>query len=168
MKMIIQPFIRSAPRLLAFVFLIIFLGVLTNCDKHDSNNNNNPSDSTKVDMQLVADGLTSPIGVVASPDNTGRLFVLDRVGIIGIIDQTRNKLSTPFIDVTSTMVALSAGYDDRGLLGLAFHPQFATNHKFYVYYQLPPRTGNNLSRISEFQASASDANVADMSSEKIL
>jgi len=168
MKMIIQPFIRSAPRLLAFVFLIIFLGVLTNCDKHDSNNNNNPSDSTKVDMQLVADGLTSPIGVVASPDNTGRLFVLDQVGKIWIIDQTGNKLSTPFIDVTSTMVALSASYDERGLLGLAFHPQFATNHKFYVYYQLPPRTGNNLSRISEFQASASDANVADMSSEKIL
>jgi len=166
--MIIQPFIRSAPRLLAFVFLIIFLGVLTNCDKHDSNNNNNPSDSTKVDMQLVADGLTSPIGVVASPDNTGRLFVLDQVGKIWIIDQTGNKLSTPFIDVTSTMVALSASYDERGLLGLAFHPQFATNHKFYVYYQLPPRTGNNLSRISEFQASASDANVADMSSEKIL
>ena len=168
MKMIIQPFIRSAPRLLAFVFLIIFLGVLTNCDKHDSNNNNNPSDSTKVDMQLVADGLTSPIGVVASPDNTGRLFVLDQVGKIWIIDQTGNKLSTPFIDVTSTMVALGASYDERGLLGLAFHPQFATNHKFYVYYQLPPRTGNNLSRISEFQASASDANVADMSSEKIL
>ena len=119
-------------------------------------------------MQLVADGLTSPIGVVASPDNTGRLFVLDQVGKIWIIDQTGNKLSTPFIDVTSTMVALGASYDERGLLGLAFHPQFATNHKFYVYYQLPPRTGNNLSRISEFQASASDANVADMSSEKIL
>ena len=72
------------------------------------------------------------------------------------------------MDVTSVMVSLSASYDERGLLGLAFHPQFATNHKFYIYYQLPPLTGNNLSRISEFQTSASDANVADMASEKIL
>jgi len=168
MKMIIQAFIRKPLRPLAFVFLIIFLGVLTDCDKNDSNNNNNPTDSTKVDMQMVADGLTSPIGVVACPDNTGRLFVIDQVGKIWIIDQTGNKLSTPFIDVSSTMVALSASYDERGLLGLAFHPQFATNHKFYIYYQLPPRTGNNLSRISEFQTSSSDANVADMGSEKVL
>ena len=139
-----------------------------NCKKNDRDNNNNPTDSTKVDLQLVADGFVSPIGVVASPDNTSRLFVIDQAGKIWIIDQSGNKLSTPFIDVTSAMVPLNAGYDERGLLGLAFHPQFATNHKFYIYYQLPPRTGNNLSRISEFQTSSSNANVVDMASEKIL
>jgi glucose/arabinose dehydrogenase len=74
------------------------------------------------------------------------------------------------MDVVSTMIPLTANYDERGLLGLAFHPQFATNHKFYIYYQLPPRTANsnNLSRISEFQTSGADANVADMASEKII
>src|SRR5438046_7953442 len=80
------------------------------------------------------------------------------------------------MDVTSTLIPLNPTYDERGLLGLAFHPQFSSNHKFYVYYQLPPRAGgpsagipwNNLSRISEFQVSTSDANAADMSSEKIL
>jgi glucose/arabinose dehydrogenase len=72
------------------------------------------------------------------------------------------------MDVTSMLVPLSASSDERGLLGLAFHPQFATNHKFYIYYQLPPRTGNNLTRISEFQTSASDVNVADLGTEKIL
>ncbi|MFI5187836.1 MAG: PQQ-dependent sugar dehydrogenase, partial [Chitinophagales bacterium] len=74
------------------------------------------------------------------------------------------------------LIPLSAGYDERGLLGLAFHPQFATNHKFYIYYQLPPRAGgpapgsswDNLSRISEFQTSISNDNVADMSTEKII
>jgi glucose/arabinose dehydrogenase len=170
MKMVFRAFIRKPARLLAIVSLFIFLGVLTNCKKNDNNNNNNnnPSDSTKVDLQLAAEGFASPIGIVASPDNTGRLFVIDQVGKIWIIDQNGNKLYTPFMDVSSVLVTLNAGYDERGLLGLAFHPQFATNRRFYIYYQLPPRSGNNLSRISEFQASASDANVADMGTEKIL
>lgn len=170
--MIIRTFVRKPAHFFAIISLFIFLAIsLPNCEKNDSNNNNNsnnPPGSTKVDLQLVAEGFTSPIGVVASPDNTGRLFVIDQAGKIWIIDQAGNKLTTPFLDVTSVMVALNAGYDERGLLGLAFHPQFATNHKFYIYYQLPPRTGNNLSRISEFQTSSSDVNTADMSTEKIL
>ena len=171
--MIIRSFVENPARLLP-VTLFIFLGVLlTNCEKNEGSNNNNnnpPQDSAKVDMQLVAEGFASPIGVVAPPDNTGRLFVIDQVGKIWIIDQNGNKLSTPFMDVTSSMIPLTANYDERGLLGLAFHPQFSTNHKFYIYYQLPPRTGNanNLSRISEFQTSGSDANLADLASEKIL
>src|SRR5436190_7869466 len=171
MKMINPSLISNHAHLLITVSLFIFLGAsLTNCEKNDNNNNNNNNqpDTTKIDLQLVADGFVSPIGLVASPDNTGRLFVIDQAGKIWIIDQGGNKLPTPFIDVTSTLVALTGSYDERGLLGMAFHPQFATNHKFYIYYQLPPRTRNNLSRISEFQTSVSDANVADMASEKIL
>ncbi len=80
------------------------------------------------------------------------------------------------MDVSAMIVALNPNYDERGLLGLAFHPQFSTNRKFYVYYQVPPRPGgptptttwNNLSRISEFKASATNANVTDMSSERII
>ena len=173
--MIIPTFVRKPAPVFITVFLFIFLfAILTNCKKNNhnnnnsNNNNNNPPDSTKVDMQLVADGFVSPIGVVASPDNTGRLFVIDQVGKIWIIDQSGNGQSTPFMDVSSMIVPLNASSDERGLLGLAFHPKFATNHKFYIYYQLRPRTGNNLSRISEFQTSASDPNAADMASEKIL
>jgi len=168
--MIIRAFARKPRHIFAIAFLFIFSAeLLTNCKKdHNNSNNNTPSDSTQVDLQLVADGFVSPIGLVAPPDNTGRLFVIDQAGKISIIDQNGNKLSTPFIDVTSSLVSLNSNYDERGLLGFAFHPQFASNHKFYIYYQLPPRTGNNLSRISEFQTSASDANVADMGSEKII
>jgi glucose/arabinose dehydrogenase len=145
MKMII----RSATGKLAQVFLFISLFValsvlLIHCKKDD-----HPATETKVDIQLVADGFVSPVGVVASPDNTGRLFVIDQVGKIWIIDQNGNKVSTPFIDLSPVLVPLNAGSDERGLLGFAFHPQFASNHKFYVYYQLPPRAGggswNNLS-----------------------
>lgn len=130
----------------------------------------------KVDIKEVATGFVSPVGLVSVPDNTGRLFVIDQIGKIWIIDSMGNKSSTPFMDISSVIIPLSAGGDERGLLGLAFHPQFASNHKFYIYYQLPARPGgppggtswNNLSRVSEFQASSANGNIADMTSEKIL
>jgi glucose/arabinose dehydrogenase len=158
-----------------FTYALCYLAIagfflLTSCNKNDDD------DIPRVDMQLVADGFASPIGVVSSPDNTDRLFVLDQVGKIWIIDGGGNKLSTPFMDVSSMIAPLSPNYDERGLLGLAFHPDFANNRRFYIYYQLPPRAGgptptttwNNFSRISEFKASAGNANAADMASERII
>src|SRR5215467_8354620 len=112
--------------------------LLSDCKKND--HPSNPS-TENVDLKQIADGFVSPIGVVAVPDNTGRLFVIDQIGKIWIIDSAGNKMTTPFFDVSSVIVPLNPGYDERGLLGLAFHPQFATNHKFYVYYQLPRRSG---------------------------
>lgn len=162
---------------LFFLFVIISSFTLvsflfTRCDKND----NGPAANTRVDLQLVADGFVSPIGLVASPDNTGRLFVIDQAGKIWIVDSTGNKVATPFMDVTALLAPLNPNYDERGLLGLAFHPQFATNRRFYIYYLRPPHAGgptpttswNNLSRISEFQVSAADANIADMGTEKII
>src|SRR5205823_10889727 len=63
-----------------------------------------------------------------------------------------------------------------GLLSMAFHPDFKTNGKFYIFYTAPPNSGgpdnshawNNLTRISEFKVSVSDANTADMSGERII
>jgi glucose/arabinose dehydrogenase len=166
MKMIIYSATGKLAQVFLFIFLFVALSVLLiHCKKDD-----HPATETKVDIQLVADGFVSPVGVVASPDNTGRLFVIDQVGKIWIIDQNGNKVSTPFIDLSPVLVPLNAGSDERGLLGFAFHPQFASNHKFYVYYQLPPRASggswNNLSRISEF--TSPDGNTADMGSEKVL
>lgn len=135
-----------------------------------------------VDIQLVADNFVSPIGLVAVPDNSKRLFVIDQIGKIWIINASGNKLATPFLDVTSKMVTLSPGYDERGLLGLAFHPDYSTNGKFYVFYTAPPPPGgpttdagntglpkvwNNMTTVSEFHVSA-NPNVADMGSERII
>ncbi|HEY2722130.1 MAG TPA: PQQ-dependent sugar dehydrogenase [Chitinophagaceae bacterium] len=172
MKISIRPIVSKSVEIIAVVFILIVASIfLVQCKKNDHSVTN-----AKIDLKQIADGFTSPLGVVAPPDNTGRLFVIDQIGKIWIIDSTGNKLPTPFFDVSSSLVALSASYDERGLLGLAFHPQFATNHKFYVYYQLPPRAGgpdasdswNNLSRIAEFQTSAGNDNVVDMTTQKIL
>ena len=153
-------------------FLVAGLVALNGCHKNDHHNPH----KEKVDLELIADGFVSPLGVVAAPDKSGRLFVIDQVGKIWIIDDAGNKLTTPFIDVTSMMVPLMPNFDERGLLGLAFHPEYKANGRFFIYYQLPPRDGgpetgvawNNLSRISEFKVSASNPDVADMSSEKVV
>ena len=104
------------------VFLITGLLLMHSCHKND---HHSPFD--KVDLELVADGFVSPLGVVAVPDDSDRLFIIDQAGKIWIIDASGNKLSTPFIDVTSMMVPLMPNFDERGLLGLAFHPGLPTN-----------------------------------------
>ena len=129
----------------------------------------------EVDIQLVAGSFVSPIGVIPVPDQTGRLFVIDQVGPVWVINSQGEKLPTPFIDLSSRMVALQAGFDERGLLGLAFHPSYATNGRFFVFYNAPPRPGgptpttswNNLIRISEFRVSM-NANMADINSERVI
>lgn len=158
----------SGTLLLMFMAVLLLLG---SCRKIDHILNR----KVDVDIKLIADNLVSPIGVVAVPDNSKRLFVIDQVGKIWIIDGDGNKLTTPFLDISGKLVPLSAGYDERGLLGLAFHPDYKSNGRFFIYYQMLPRPGgpqaganwNNLSRISEFKVSA-NPNVADMTNEKTI
>lgn len=133
-------------------------------------------DHKKVDVELVTDGLTSPVAVVAASKEDRRLFIVDQIGKIWIIDKQGNKLLMPFLDISSKLVTLNPNFDERGLLGLAFHPDYKHNGKFYVYYSAPRREGgpapgvlwNNLARLSEFTVSASDENMADPGSERIV
>lgn len=133
------------------------------------------SKTMALDLKLISSGYSSPLGVVPFPDQSGRLAVIDQTGQVWIINAAGQKLSTPFIDVSSKMVSLNPGYDERGLLGLAFHPDYMANGKFYLYYSAPPAPGgptasslwNNLSTISEFRVS-SNPDIADMNSERFL
>lgn len=126
-----------------------------------------------VDLELIADGMTSPLGVVAAPGDDNRLYVIDQTGQIWVIENGERN-PEPFLDVSGSIVPLQSGYDERGLLGLAFHPQFMDNNRFFVYYTAPPGAGgpeegemwNNTSRISEF--TALDPANADPGSEKII
>jgi glucose/arabinose dehydrogenase len=129
----------------------------------------------QMDLQLVEDGFVSPIGVVPIPDNSGRLVVIDQIGRLWVLDAGGNKMPTPFIDLTSRMVTLSPGFDERGLLGVAFHPNYASNGRLFIYYNAPPNAGgptptttwNNLAKFSEFHISA-DPNVVDINSERVF
>jgi glucose/arabinose dehydrogenase len=128
---------------------------------------------------MIAQALVSPVAVVEPPDSSHRLFILDEIGKIWIVGADGKQLAAPFMDLTSKMVTISPSYDERGLLGLAFHPQFKTNGLFYVFYTAPPRPGmpvpgapgstwNNTTTVSEFKVSAGDPNTADMGSERVL
>ncbi len=114
-----------------------------------------------------------PVALASPDDGTGRLFVADLVGVIRVIDTDGRLLDPPFLDLSERIVRLRPGYDERGLLGLAFHPQFAENGRFFVYYSAPLRAGaprgwDHTSRVSEFTVAADDGNRADPDSERVI
>lgn len=126
-----------------------------------------------VGLELVVDGLAAPLALKPAGDDSGRLFVLDQTGQIWILTPEGELMDQPFLDVSERMVELSASYDERGLLGLAFHPDFVENGRFYVYYSAPLREGapsgwNHTSHISEFVVSEDDSDVADPDSERVI
>ena len=103
----------------------------------------------------VASGLDRPVFVTNAHDGSGRLFVVEQGGRIRVI-KNGTVLPTPFLDIGASI----AGSDEQGLLGLAFHPKFKTNHKFYVYFN---KTNGDIA-VNEYRASTSDPDVAVRSS----
>ncbi len=106
--------------------------------------------------RLVVSGLRAPLDLQSVPGDAERLYVVEQGGRIRIV--RNGQIAGTFLDVAGR---LSSG-GERGLLGLAFHPQFATNRRFFVNYTNP--AGDT--HISEFRASSADA--ADPASERVL
>src|SRR6476661_3385810 len=77
----------------------------------------------KLTFSTVASGLTAPLEVTSAADGSGRLFIVQQTGQIRIL-KNGNFLATPFLNVAGRMVNLMPDYDERGLLGFAFHPDF--------------------------------------------
>jgi glucose/arabinose dehydrogenase len=85
----------------------------------------------------VASGLASPVALTHAGDGSGRLFVVDQVGVIRVIDAGGTLLPTPYLDLAGRVVTVEPTFDERGALGLAFHPDFATNGRLFVRYSAP-------------------------------
>jgi glucose/arabinose dehydrogenase len=104
---------------------------------------------------------SDPVTVRHAGDNSGRLFIAEQVGTIKIWDGT-SLLATNFIDISSKV----ASGNERGLLGLDFDPNYATNGFFYVYYT---KNGTNFGdTIIERYSVSADANIADATSGQII
>src|SRR5688572_20429328 len=116
-------------RIVAMCLLVIAFAL--SCKDDDAG-----TPSGTVSVNLITDGLVSPVALIESPDNSGRLFVVDQSGQIYII-KNGTRISTPFLDIQEKLVARNGSQDERGLLGLTFHPQFPSNGKFYVFYSGP-------------------------------
>ena len=95
-----------------------------------------PQSHIRVSLERVAGGLISPIFMTLSPNDQTRMFIVDQTGLI-LIMKNGSVQATPFLDITGVISQISPafgqgpnglnpGYDERGLLGLAFHPGFAT------------------------------------------
>ena len=94
-------------------------------------------------------------------------------GQIYVIDGSGQLLDTPLLDISGRLVELSQNYDERGLLGMALHPNFAENGRFFVYYSAPlrdeaPEGWNNTTHLSEFTISSDNMNQANADSERVL
>jgi len=123
-----------------------------------------------VGLKEVASGFTSPIAMVPMGDGSGRMLIADQVGTVHVLSKKGKLEEKLYLDLRSKVTKLNEGFDERGLLGLAPHPEFKRNHRLFVYYSAPLRSGapegwNHTAHLSEFKASA---NGVDLSSERVI
>ena len=108
---------------------------------------------------LFADGFSNPVEMQNVGDD--RLFIVEKRGVIEILQLDGTTNPTPFLDIQNIVLTPGGNYDERGLLGLAFHPDYINNGYFYVNYI--DNFGNT--QISRFSVSTSDPSIADPDSE---
>lgn len=141
---------------------------LAGCPRDDPFDPNAPL----VELRLVADGIAAPVALADPNDGTGRLFVVSQTGRVFVIPPAGGILETPFLDLSAKLPELDRSYDERGLLGLAFHPDYVANGRLFAYYSAPrsdatPAEFDSETLLCEFRVS-SDPNIADPLTERLL
>ena len=124
--------------------------------------------------------LRNPLALLHANDQTHRMFIVEQIGLIFVILPNGRKLDTPFMDIRSKVLTSSAFGDERGLLGMVFHPKFRENGRLFVYY-IAKKVGNkkkpdpkewwlgtSVAVLSEWRVSGADLNRVDQHSEKVL
>ena len=171
-------------RYLSFAFSFFILGITlvdrATADLTDPIPTKIAKGPVTVELKTVATGLTSPVQIIPAPDGSNEQFVVEQTGQVRVI-QNGVLQPNPLIDLSSQLVPLMAGYDERGLLGLAFDPGFtdpasAGFHKFYTFasepvskaadftVSMPPNTPFSAqSVVKEWTASAQNPSVVDPS-----
>jgi glucose/arabinose dehydrogenase len=114
----------------------------------------------------VAGGFEDPLLVTFAPGDATRLFVVEQAGTIRIIENG-NVVEEPFLDLTASV---ERDGNEQGLLGLAFHPDYANNGRFFVNYTAKNGVHGvptSATIVSEFSVSA-EPNIADIASERVV
>ncbi len=129
-----------------------------------------------VNLEEVASGLTAPMSMV-QPAGDDRRFIAEQVGLVKILTADGEVLEEPFLDIRHRLIDQWPEFDEKGLLGLAFHPDFANNGKFYVAYSSATQWKGDLAKhfwwshtnvVEEYTVSADDPNVADPTSVRLV
>ncbi len=117
-----------------------------------------------VTLELVTTETNEAVGLVAAPEPPGRLFVVEKKGFVRIL-RGNTVASTPFLDVSTLVQLDDRDNGEQGLLGLAFHPDFAENGRFFVNYTAAP---NGTTRIEERMVSKTDPERASDDPAKLV
>ncbi len=112
-------------------------------------------------LQPFLTGLSSPVHLVNAKDGTNRLFVVQQRGIVRVVQPGQ----TTFTDFLNISGVVSSSGSERGLLGLAFHPQYATNRRFFVYYT---RQSDGAIEIAEYETPVGTPNVANNTAVRVI
>jgi glucose/arabinose dehydrogenase/plastocyanin len=115
----------------------------------------------RIQLVKVAGGLEDPVAVAFPNDESGRIFVVERAGRVRIVEPDGALRERPFLDL-SERVSMDRG--EQGMLGLALHPDFASNGRFYVDFN--QRFANGDVAVTEFRVSERDPAVAEIKSER--
>ena len=127
----------------------------------------------RIKLEAVVSGINTPLAMVQPPGDA-RMFIIEQNGRIKILEGGKLK-PTPFLDIRSKIKTLFQDFDERGLLGLAFHPKFRDNGKFYVAYSAHLDYQADLGQmlwydhsnvVEEYTVSSADRNMADPSSAR--
>lgn len=147
-------------------FSVCILIVILN-NTYAQNQQANPSIHLK--LKLISKGFTSPVGMASPKDGSNRIFVIEQGGKVKVI-KNGSLLNVPFLDISKKLDGLNIAYSEKGLLGIAFHPNYKNNGRFFVYYsaKYSHPDYDHKSIIAEYRVSDTNPDAADINSEQIL
>ncbi|MBN3305915.1 HIPL2 protein, partial [Amia calva] len=116
----------------------------------------------------VANGLRNPVLMLHSNDETHRMFVAEQLGFVWVYLHNGSRVEEPFLDLSGMVLTTPWFGDERGFLGLAFHPHYRNNGRFFVYYSVLVNDNVEKIRISEMKVSSYDMNKADPHFERVI
>ncbi len=143
-----------------FVFLFTIAHLFAQKMKRSSN---------EIILKLITSELESPVCMASPNDGSGLLFICEQKGIIKVLNKDEQKPKV-FLDITKKISKLNPNYSEKGLLGLAFHPNYKENRKFYINYSAPAKVYGEEHRtvISEMVTSLGNPEKAMPQSERII
>jgi glucose/arabinose dehydrogenase len=144
------------------VYTLLMLIAVAGCDDDGGTGTQPPTDyDYELEVAFPNLNFVRPVDLQNAGDNSGRLFVVELAGVIKVFDAGTAQSAKTFLDITSRVVSGA----ERGLLGLAFHPDYETNGYFYVYYT-PVST--SVTRLARYEVTSGDPDLADAGSQVIL
>jgi glucose/arabinose dehydrogenase len=150
-------------------FLLLILGllffILTSCN-HEGIQNQQIINTVETELVLSNyfpdQPFEQPVDIQSPQDGTDRLFIVEKAGVIKVVENTQSSVGSIFLSISDNVDAAV----EKGLLGLAFHPDFETNGYFYINYN--PIDTEDIARISRFKVSNDNQNIANSNSEFVV